>query len=81
VNRQLKFVVGGLGCALSAGCYQKVSEPNGLEYSFQIWVPAAVFLGGLAALPVGILIFAKKSRLMGVAVAVGALLAAVVLAP
>ncbi len=73
------------GCAallaIIAGCYRQASENGGMVFSFQVWVPLLVALVGLAAVPVGIVLFTRNLRLWGVCLAIGGPLAAVVVAP
>jgi hypothetical protein len=81
MNQRLKYVFVGLCCIAIAGCYDKVSENGGLTFSFQRWVPLLVVVGGLVALPVGIVLFVRKQRFWGVCLAVAGPLAAGVIAP
>jgi hypothetical protein len=64
-----------------AGCYQKESENGSLVFSFQAWVPLLVALAGLAVVPVGIVLFARKRRFWGICLMVAGPLAAVGIAP
>lgn len=70
-----------VSCLFVAGCYEKTSGKDGLVFTYQTWVPLLVGLAGLAAIPVGILLFVRRQRLWGVAVAVGGPLVAVAVAP
>jgi hypothetical protein len=70
-----------LACAAMCGCYRKVNEHGNIVISFDTWVPVLAALIGLAAVPVGGVMFARGNRFKGGLVAVIGPLAAVVIAP
>src|SRR5262245_20365249 len=81
MKQRVVWILAGLGSSAIAGCYEKVSENDRLIFSYQIWVPLMVVLGGLAALPVGIVLIVRKKYFWGYILAIGGPLAAVVIAP
>jgi len=86
MKKLLEGVFAVFCCTVICGCYQKVSQPDGLVVSFQPWVPLLVVIGGLAAVPVGILLFTqpprvRNQRFWGVCLALGGPLAVIVGAP
>jgi hypothetical protein len=81
MKRHLGWVVLGLSFAALTGCYRKVSENGGLVFSFEPWVAGLVAVLGVAAVPVGIVLFVRGQRFWGVCLAILGPLAAVVVAP
>jgi hypothetical protein len=81
MRRRLICGFAGLCCVVLAGCYQKVEEKSGLTFTFQPWVPLLVALGGVIALPIGIVLFNRGQRFWGVLLAVGGPLIAGGVAP
>jgi hypothetical protein len=80
MKKSVNFTLISLACSVSAGCYQKVSENGNLTFSFQPWVALLVGFGGLAAVPVGMLVF-RKQRFRGVLLMIIGPLLAVAVAP
>ncbi|HYH69173.1 MAG TPA: hypothetical protein VD866_31050 [Urbifossiella sp.] len=74
-------VLAALGCAAVAGCYQKVAEGTTLVYSCQPWLPVLLVVAGVAAVPLGVWVFRRKSRMWGVVLAVAGPVAAGVVGP
>lgn len=68
-------------CLFIAGCYQRATEGNDAVFSFQAWVPLCVVLVGLAAVPAGLVMFARNQKVWGVIVALGGPILAGVIAP
>jgi hypothetical protein len=81
MKQRLRWALLGLCCTLLTGCYRKVAEDGGLVFSFEPWVPLLVAVVGVAAVPVGIVLFARGQRFWGVCLAVVGPLAAGVVAP
>ena len=82
MKRRLGGIVVVLCCSMLAGCYQKSSENGSLVYTFQPWLPVLVAVAGVAAVPIGILIFMRsKKRSWGVTLFILGPLAAGVIAP
>ena len=81
MKRPLAWIGAALGCIVLAGCYQRVQENGSLVFSFQLWVPLLVVLGGLLAIPIGLVQFARGKRLAGIFLAVAGPVAAVAIAP
>lgn len=79
--RRFALALTGACCLAAAGCIEKVSGADGVVFSYQLWVPALLTVGGIAALPVGVLVFRRKSRFWGGCMAVVGPLAAGVVAP
>lgn len=71
----------GISLFLLAGCYQRVASDEGFVISFQPWVPLLVALGGLALVPVGILLFARRHRFRGALIMIVGPLVAIGVAP
>jgi hypothetical protein len=68
-------------CSLLAGCYDKVTDANGLTFSFQIWVPIAIILAGIVAVPIGIVLLRRKQYFWGVVLVLGGIAGAFAIAP
>jgi hypothetical protein len=81
MKQRLHYIFAGLCCTLIAGCFQKVSENGSLTFSYQPWVPLLVALGGLAAVPVGVVLFLRNKRFWGVCLVVAGPLVTGGLAP
>jgi len=81
MKQRLIWIFAGVCCIASAGCYRKVSSSDGLEISFEAWVPVLLALGGLAAVPVGIVLFIRERRFLGVCVAIAGPVIAAAVAP
>jgi hypothetical protein len=62
MTKRLSRIGAGLCCTVVVGCYQRTSENDGLVFSFQPWVPLLVALVGLAAVPVGVVLFRRGQR-------------------
>jgi hypothetical protein len=74
-------LVAALGLLTLAGCTQRVEQNGEVVHSYQAWVPIAIGVGGLLALPVGVLMFRKGKKFWGVLVAILGPLATAGLAP
>ena len=80
--RSFNFAFAALCFAVLVGCHQKEVGENGtLRFSFQTWVPLLVVVAGLAAIPAGVVMFARKQQFWGVCLAVLGPAAAGVVAP
>jgi len=74
VSKFARTVGLGLTCVLLAGCYA-VSEQDGVKtYAFAGWVPAVLFLSGLAAGYGGVQAFRFWNRSVGVWLVIAAVL-------
>ncbi len=76
-----RTAIAALCCLILAGCYQKVTKNGSLVFSFQPWVPLLVALAGVAAVPVGVVLFLRKLRFWGVCLMVAGPLVAGAVAP
>jgi len=79
--KRIARVALGICSVLLAGCHRKVSGENGLEFSFQPWVPLLAILAGIAVTIVGISVFRRNKPIRGLLLIVGAPLAVVVFVP
>lgn len=62
MKRRGNYLIAGLGCTILVGCYQKVSNSDGIVFSFQPWVPLLAILAGLAVVAAGIILYVCKQR-------------------
>jgi hypothetical protein len=79
--RRLALALTGVCCLTAVGCIEKASGADGVVYSYQTWVPALLVVGGIAALPLGVVVFRRKNRFWGVILTVAGPVAAGVVAP
>jgi hypothetical protein len=80
-GRRAFQAVAALGLFALAGCTQRVEQNGDVVHSYETWVPIAIGVGGLLAVPVGVLMFRKGKKFWGILVAVLGPLASVGLAP
>jgi hypothetical protein len=72
----------GICAVLLAGCYKKeVQQDGAIVFSFQPWVPLLVIVGGVAAVPVGFVLWPRGQRTWGAGCVILGVLAVVGLAP
>ncbi len=64
-----------------AGCYNKVNQNGSLVVSFQLWVPILVILGGLALIPIGIVLAIQRKYIWGIVLIITGPIAAGFIAP
>ena len=81
MKQRLCCLLAAVVCMSLAGCYQKVADQNGLTFSFAPWVSILVALAGLAAVPIGIVLFLKRQFFWGIVLVIAGPLAAILLAP
>ncbi len=71
MRQRLSRLAAGLCFLALAGCYRKVSENGALVFSFEPWIPLLAAVIGVAAIPVGIVLFVRKQYWLGVFLGVG----------
>jgi hypothetical protein len=53
-------------CLLLAGCYIREEQDGATTFSMALWIPALVALSGLALLGIGVLVFRRWHKPLGV---------------
>ena len=81
MKRIVNCLLAGVCCFLLSGCYKRVSENGNTTISFESWVPLLIAVGGLFAVPIGLLLFTKKQKFWGIVLIILGPLAAIALAP
>lgn len=65
---------------LTVGCVSSEVDGRTTTYTYEIWAPLTVLVGGVTALPFGVLLL-KRIKRLGIVVLISGLIAAVMVAP
>lgn len=71
----------GLTLIVMTGCHDKVANNGNINITFSLWVPLLLLIGGLAAVPIGILLVRKRQRFWGITLLLVGPLVGLALAP
>ena len=78
--RATRFALLALPLAFLAGCVKEQTDGSSSTFTYELWVPALIFLGGVAAAPLGWVLRQKSGRL-GWGLMIAGPVAALVFAP